>query len=92
MKTLTGNLANDALQDVDFILYFDKLDLIDEDCFQYLLTYVSEERIAYAQKYKKREDRILSIMAYIILRVGLFKLFEISELPQLFKRNVASHI
>lgn len=87
MKIATGNQTNAILGDNDIILYFDDINLIDEECFRYLLSYVSNERIESAQKYKLKKDRILSIMAFVVLRIGLFDLFGISDMPQILKTD-----
>ena len=59
MKIPIGDPKNISQQYDDVILYFDEVPLIDERCYQYLLSYTSNERVRYAQKYKLREDRIL---------------------------------
>lgn len=85
MKIPIGDPKNISQQYDDVILYFDEIPLIDERCYQYLLLYTSNERVRYAQKYKLREDRILSVIAFLMLRIGLIDLFGISAMPQLSK-------
>lgn len=83
MKTPIGDHADVDVQERNMILYFDERNMIDEERFHFLLSYSSKERVEYDQKYKMRQDRILSIVAFLVLRVGLFELFQISDMPQL---------
>lgn len=85
MKTLIGDPNNISQQYDDVIFYFDEVALIDERYYQYLLLYTSNERVGYAQKYKLREDRILSVIAFLMLRMGLKDLYGVSTMPQLSK-------
>lgn len=64
------------------LYYIDNIDGINTDAF---LPYLSDERLAYQNRYRFEIDRKQSILAYILLRVGLMEEYGITTLPKLGK-------
>ena len=71
----------------EMIYYADQLDMIDDKLFQALLPYVSNERMAVANRYRFRADCVQSVLAFILLRIGLWEEYGISQVPGIATGN-----
>lgn len=65
------------------IYYIDHIDTLGDDVIELLLPYVSSERMAYAGRYRFRNDRVQSLLAYILLRIGLYEEYGICHMPKI---------
>jgi len=64
------------------LYYIDNIDRINTEAF---LPYLSDERLAYQSRYRFEIDRKQSILAFVLLRVGLLEEYGITTVPKLGK-------
>lgn len=68
------------------MVYFtDDIEYIDEAFISAIKPYVSHERWNYAEKYLFFRDKVLSLTAYILLRVSLYQEYQYCSIPHLSK-------
>ena len=65
------------------IYYVDQLHTVDDAQLEALLPYVSHDRVAVASRYRFREDRVQSVLAFILLRIGLWEEYALSQMPEI---------
>ena len=58
---------------------FDKIDLMDDDIPQNLMSLLSNERKMKVDRLRSAQNKKASAIAYILLRIALFDLYEIDE-------------
>ena len=63
------------------IYYIDLTGEFDDTKLAALLPYVSAQRRARAEKYLRRSDRVQSILAFLLLRIGLYREYGINQMP-----------
>ena len=63
------------------IYYIDLTGEFDDTTLAALLPYVSAQRRARAEKYLRRSDRVQSILAFLLLRIGLYREYGINQMP-----------
>ncbi|MBE6984233.1 MAG: 4'-phosphopantetheinyl transferase superfamily protein [Ruminococcaceae bacterium] len=67
------------------LYYIDKIGQLDDEFVSSLLPYLSSERLEYQSRYRFSIDRTQSILAYILLRIGLAEDYGIFEMLRLEK-------
>lgn len=67
------------------IYYFDELNKINEQNYYFFEKYCSAERIKSSERYIFLNDRIQSILVYILLRISLMEIYQIYGVPLLEK-------
>lgn len=65
------------------LYYCDSFESIDDVFLLKLLPYLSGDRIAQINRYRFRSDRVQAILAYILLRLGLHREFDINKFPEI---------
>ena len=67
------------------IYYYDELNKINKRNYHYFEKYCSKERIKSLERYIFLNDRLQSILAYILLRISLMENYQIYDVPLLEK-------
>ncbi len=65
------------------LYYIDRIDEINSGLIASLLPYLSAERLEYQAGYRFQIDRTQSVLAYILLRIGLFEHYGLRQIPKL---------
>lgn len=65
------------------IYYIDHLEKINDVLINQLMPYVSAERREKAKKYRFRTDQVQSVLAFILLRIGLHAEYGVCEMPEI---------
>lgn len=64
------------------IYYIDLTGEFDDTKLAALLPYVSAQRQARAEKYLRRSDRVQSVLAFLLLRIGLYREYGMTQMPK----------
>ena len=64
------------------VYYMDLTEQFDDAMIDALRPYVSFERRVRAEKYLRRSDRVLSVLAFLLLRIGLYREYGMTQMPK----------
>lgn len=70
------------------VYYFDELRAVTDKNYYKVQKYASKERIEYANRYKFHNDKVQSIMVYLLLRFGLDKELDLKIKPSILYDNM----
>lgn len=65
------------------VYYMDLTEHFDDAMIDALLAYVSFERRVRAETYLRGGDRVRSVLAFLLLRIGLYREYGITQMPQI---------
>ena len=65
------------------VYYMDRIEQMQDAEIDALMPYVSSERLARAQQYRFRSDRVQSLLAFVLLRVALHLEYDCRRMPRL---------
>ena len=65
------------------VYYMDRIEQMQDAEIDALMPYVSSERLARAQQYRFRSDRVQSLLVFVLLRVALHLEYDCRRMPRL---------